>query len=144
MCIRDRRTITRDVKYFQGLGIQVPLRGYCKDIGPALTHKTQIVEHFIKRMQPSDIARRTYHSLEAVERYILHFAKVSYLTFHYEKSLSFAEIAFLIGISERLLREYQALYQRYSHSHRDRLREIVSLAKDAPQPGEDKKGGTLS
>jgi len=138
------RTITRDVKYFQGLGIQVPLRGYCKDIGPALTHKTQIVEHFIKRMQPSDIARRTYHSLEAVERYILHFAKVSYLTFHYEKSLSFAEIAFLIGISERLLREYQALYQRYSHSHRDRLREIVSLAKDAPQPGEDKKGGTLS
>lgn len=46
------RTITRDVKYFQRLGIQVPLRGYCKDIGPTLTHKTQIVEHFIKRMQP--------------------------------------------------------------------------------------------
>lgn len=138
------RTITRDVKYFQGLGIQVPLRGYCKDIGPALTHKTQIVEYFIKRMQPTQIARRTYHSLEAVERYILHFAKVSYLTFHYEKSLSFAEIAFLIGISERLLKEYQALYQKYCRSQKERLREIVSLAKDAPQQGGDKKGGTLS
>ena len=136
------RTITRDVKYFQRLGIQVPLRGYCKDIGPTLTHKTQIVEHFIKRMQPSKIGRRTYHSLEAVERYILHFAKVSYLTFHYEKTLSPAEIAFLIGISERLVREYQTLYQRYCHSHRERLREIVSLAKDPPHPEGAKKGGT--
>ncbi len=136
------RTITRDVKYFQGLGIQVPLRGYCKDIGPALTHKTQIVEHFIKRMQPSQIARRTYHSLEAVERYILHFAKVGYLTFHYEKSLSASDIAFVVGISERLVREYQVLYQRYSCSHKKRLREIVSLAKDPPQLGAAKKGGT--
>jgi len=135
------RTITRDVKYFQGLGIQVPLRGYLKDIGPTLTHKTQIVEYFIKRMQPSQIARRTYHSLEAVERYILHFAKVSYLTFHHEKSLSSAEMAFLVGISERLVREYQALYQRYSHSHRDRLGEIVSLIQGAPQQGAAKKGG---
>ncbi len=136
------RTITRDVKYFQGLGIQVPLRGYCKDIGPALTHKTQIVEHFIKRMQPTQIARRTYHSLEAVERYILHFAKVGYLSFHYEKRLSASDIAFVVGISERLVREYQVLYQRYSCSHRRRLREIVSLAKDPPKLETAKKGGT--
>jgi hypothetical protein len=102
------------------------------------------VEHFIKRMQPSQIARRTYHSLEAVERYILYFAKVGYLTFHYEKSLSPSDIAFVVGISERLVREYQVLYQRYSCSQKKRLREIVSLAKDAPQQGGDKKGGTLS
>ncbi len=136
------RTITRDVKYFQGLGIQVPLRGYCKDIGPALTHKTQIVEHFIKRMQPTQISRRTYQSLEAVERYILYFAKVGYLSFHYEKRLSASDIAFVVGISERLVREYQVLYQRYSCSHKKRLREIVSLAKDPPQLGAAKKGGT--
>jgi len=136
------RTITRDVKYFQGLGIQVPLRGYCKDIGPALTHKTQIVEHFIKRMQPTQIARRTYHSLEAVERYILHFAKVGYLSFHYEKKLSASDIAFVLGISERLVREYQVLYQRYSCSQKKRLREIVSLAKDPPKLETAKKGGT--
>jgi len=136
------RTITRDVKYFQGLGIQVPLRGYCKDIGPALTHKTQIVEHFIKRMQPTQIARRTYHSLEAVERYILHFAKVGYLSFHYEKKLSASDIAFVVGISERLVREYQVLYQRYSCSQKKRLREIVSLAKDPPKLETAKKGGT--
>jgi len=136
------RTITRDVKYFQGLGIQVPLRGYCKDIGPALTHKTQIVEHFIKRMQPTQIARRTYHSLEAVERYILHFAKVGYLSFHYEKKLSASDIAFVVGISERLVIEYQALYQRYSCTHRKRLREIVCLAKDPPKLEAAKKGGT--
>jgi len=137
------RTITRDVKYFQELGIQVPLRGYLKDIGPTLTHKTQIVEYFIKRMQPSQIARTTYHSLEAVERYILHFAKVSYLTFHYRKALSSSEIAFLVGTSETLLREYQALYRRYSYSYRERLREIVSLAKDPPRLEGAKKGGIL-
>ncbi len=136
------RTVTRDVKYFERLGIQVPLRGYCKDIGPALTHKTQIVEHFIKRMQPTQISRRTYHSLEAVERYILHFTKVGYLSFHYEKRLSASDIAFVVGISERLVIEYQALYERYSCSHRRRLREIVSLAKDPPKLEIAKKGGT--
>ncbi len=118
------------------------MRGYCKDIGPALTHKTQIVEHFIKRMQPTQIVRRTYHSLEAVERYILHFAKVGYLSFHYEKRLSASDIAFVVGISERLVREYQVLYQRDSCSQKKRLREIVSLAKDPPKLETAKKGGT--
>jgi len=126
------RTITRDVKYFQGFRIQVPLRGYCKDIGPALTHKTQIVEHFIKRMQPSQIARRTYHSLQAVERYILYFAKVGYLTFHYEKKLSASDIAFLVGISERLVREYQMLYQRYSCSEKSALEKLSPWPKILP------------
>ncbi len=83
------RTATRDVKYFQKQDIHVPLRGWYKDIGPTITHKTQVVEHFIKRIQPSEIGRRTYHSLKAVERYILHFAKVAYLTSQYESSLSY-------------------------------------------------------
>ena len=104
-------TITRDVKYFQKLGIHVPLRGWQKDIGPILTHKTQIVEWYIKRMQPSDITKRTHHSLEAIKRYILHFAKVNYLSFWFLENLSSSEIAFLVGISKRLVREYQTLYQ---------------------------------
>ena len=90
------RTITRDIKYFQKLGIHIPLRGQQKDIGPTLTHKVQIVNWYIKRMQPSEITKRTYHSLEAVERYILNFAKVSYLSFHYREKLSPSEIAFLV------------------------------------------------
>ena len=135
-------TVTRDVKYFQKLGLYVPLRGWQRDIGPTLTHKVQIVEWFIKRRQPSEISRRTYHSLEAVERYILHLAKVSYLSFHHRGSISPSEIAFLVGISERLVREYQALYHRYnSPYYQDRLREIVSLAHESsPHPKEKKRG----
>ena len=138
-------TVTRDVQYFQNLGICVPLRGSQKDIGPTLTHKVQIVNWYIKRMQPSEIARRTYHSLEAVERYILNFAKVTYLSFQYRETLSPSEIAFLVGISERLVREYQSLYQKYNNRYyRERLREIVSLAKGSSTRVGDKKGGDLS
>jgi len=136
------RTVTRDVQYFQKQGIHVPLRGWCKDIGPTITHKAQVVEQFIKRVQPSEIGRRTYHSLKAVERYILHFAKVAYLTSQYQTSLSSSEIAFLVGISERLVKEYQSLYQQYNNPpYKDRLREIVSLAQDSSQPLKGKKGG---
>jgi len=138
------RTVTRDVQYFQEQSIHVPLRGWCKDIGPTITHKTQVVEQFIKRIQPSEIGRRTYHSLKAVERYILHFAKVAYLTSQYQMSLSSSEIAFLVGISERLTKEYQRLYEEYDNpSYRERLREIVSLAQDSSHPLDDKKGGRL-
>jgi len=137
-------TVTRDVKYFQKLGIHVPLRGWQKDIGPVLTHKVQIVEWFIKRMQPSQITKRTYHSLEAVERYILHFAKVSYLSFHYRRSISLPEIAFLIGISERLVCEYRNLYQKYNNRYyQERLREIVSLTQESSLSLKDKKGGSV-
>lgn len=139
------RTITRDIHYFQRLGVYVPLRGWQKDIGPTLTHKTQIVEWYIKRLQPSEITRRTYHSLEAVERYILHFAKVSYLSSQEERHLLPPEIAFLVGISERLVREYQNLYQKHNNrTYRERLKEIVSLAKEPAHSNGDKKGGTLS
>ena len=139
-------TVTRDVQYSQNLGIYVPLRGWQKDIGPTLTHEVQIVNWYIKRMQPSEIARRTYHSLEAVERYILNFAKVGYLSFQYRGNLSPSEIAFLVSISERLVREYQTLYHRYNNRYyyyRQRLREIVSLAHGSPPPIGGKKGGTL-
>ena len=138
-------TVTRDIKYFQKLGIHVPLRGWQKDIGPTLTHKTQIVEWYIKRMQPSDITKRTHHSLEAIERYILHFSRVSYLSFECRQNLSPSEITFLVGISERLVGEYQNLYQRYNnHYYKSRLKEIVSLAKECSPHHEDKKGGDLS
>ena len=138
------RTVTRDIKYFQKLGIHIPLRGQQKDIGPTLTHKVQIVNWYIKRMQPSEITKRTYHSLEAVERYILNFAKVSYLSFQYREKLSPSEIAFLVGISERLVREYQNLYSTYDNRYyRQRLKEIVSLAKEHSPHLKDKKGGDL-
>lgn len=135
-------TVTRDVKHFQKLGMYVPLRGWQRDIGPILTHKVQVVEWFIKRRQPSEITRRTYHSLEAEERYILHFAKVSYLSFHHGGSISPSEIAFLVGISERLVLEYQALYHKYNNRlYQDRLREIVSLAQESSPHPRKKKGG---
>jgi len=138
------RTVSRDVKYFQKLGIQVPLRGQQKDIGPTLTHKTQIVNWYIKRMQPTEITRRTYHSLEAVERYILDFAKVSYLSYEYSKKLLPSEIAFIIGISERLVREYQNLYNQYNNRYyRERLKEIVSLSLNSSHIFENKKGGLV-
>ena len=81
-------------------------------------------------------------SIELTEAYQLVNSAETDLSFHYEKKLSASDIAFVAGISERLVIEYQALYERYSCSHRRRLREIVSLAKDPPKLEIAKKGGT--
>ncbi|RZN34217.1 MAG: DUF1670 domain-containing protein [Methanophagales archaeon ANME-1-THS] len=66
------------------------------------------------------------HSLTAIKRYILTFSRVAYLT---EKGYSRKEIAFLVQISERLTREYQALYLQYKEdpAYKDRLEEILAL-----------------
>ncbi|RLF37641.1 MAG: hypothetical protein DRN21_06155 [Thermoplasmata archaeon] len=120
------RTIKRDIALFRSLGIHIPTRGQQKDIGPGLTHRAQAVRLFIERMPYGQIARRIFHSIKAVARYVVSFSRVSYLT---ARGLPVPEIAFIVQISERLVEEYQRLYQCYNTAvWQDRLREIVELA----------------
>jgi len=116
-------TIKRDIKALRKKGFYVPLRGIVRDIGPS-SHKSKIVGLHIRGYTPSEIQRLTHHSLKSIERYIRDFSRVSILT---ERGESVDNIRLIVGISERLIREYQDLYSQYKDSeHKQRIEELVS------------------
>jgi hypothetical protein len=50
------------------------------------------------------------------------------------KGLTVSEIAYAVGISERLAQEYLDLYQRYDvPEYQDRLEEMVQMVSDSAQ-----------
>ena len=118
------RTIRRDIRSFKDKGIYVPTRGQQKDIGPGISHKVLAVRMFLDRKSDLEIARTIHHSLKAIERYTITFAKVVVLL---EKGLNPAELAFIVQISERLVRQYRDLYTEYNRPpYRDRMDEILN------------------
>lgn len=121
------RTVRRDIAYFKQKGIFVPTRGQQKDIGPGVSHKVLAVKLLLERKSELAIARTIYHSLAAIERYTVTFARVVFLS---REGLPARDIAFLVQNSERLVKEYQQLYQRYNKpEYEERLSEILSHAQ---------------
>jgi len=119
----SERTIRRDVKEYESQGIVVPTRGYVKDIGSAVSHKTKAVELLLQGLQPSEVAKRMHHSIRSIERYLQSFERVVYLN---EKGFLNAEIRYSVGISERLVEEYMQLYNRFKDKGSYTLNEIKS------------------
>ena len=122
----SERTIQRDVKEYEAQGIVVPTRGYIKDIGSAVSHKTKAVKLLLQGLQPSEVARKMHHSIRSVERYLQSFERVVYLS---EKGFSNAEIRYSVGISEKLVEEYMQLYNRFKEEGSPVLNEIKSEVK---------------
>lgn len=85
----------------------LPRRGTIHDLGPTLTHKKQIIRKlFLERKSVEQVQRETYHSPEAIQRYIQAFRQVLLCR---QKGLSTEEIAFAVKMSKRLVEEYQEL-----------------------------------
>lgn len=139
------RTVARDIKYFKEQGIYVPTRGQQMDIGPGVSHKVLAIEYLLRRKNEHEIAKIIYHSLTAVERYTIAFARVVLLE---QKGLSLDEVAFIVQLSKRLVNEYLALYEKYKNDprYKERLDEIIgkahgfdSLISSVPSTQEDTK-----
>jgi hypothetical protein len=140
LCQSDVRTIRRDLVALRGEGHWVPTRGTVKEIGRGQSHKVKIVEMYLQRMTYFEIVRRARHSPNAVKRYVETFGRVVVL---WEKGVREpGEVGFLVGISERLAREYLALRERYdTPEHRDRLEEIArQVRRVLDGDGEEKRG----
>jgi hypothetical protein len=139
LCQSDVRTIRRDVVALRGEGHWVPTRGAVKEIGRGQSHKAKIVEMYLRRMTYSEIVRRARHAASSVKRYVETFGRMVVL---WEKGVRAEEIGFVVGISERLAREYLALRERYdTPEHRDRLEEIAGQVRRALNgDGEEKRG----
>jgi hypothetical protein len=136
----DVRTIRRDVAKLRFEGHWVPTRGVIKEIGRGQSHKAKIVEMYLRRMTYSEIVRRARHAPSAIKRYVETFGRVVVL---WEKGIRVArEVAYLVGISERLAREYLDLRSRYQTAeYRDRLEEIAhQVRRVLGGEGEEKRG----
>jgi hypothetical protein len=106
----SERTIRRLVAEYRAREIVIPLRGYYNDIGPGVSHKAQTVRLFLKGYSPSKISTLLAHNLSSVERYLNDFCIVM---MGLDEGYSAARIARHSKLSERLAKEYQALYETY-------------------------------
>ena len=109
----------------------LPRRGTIHDMGPTLTHKKEIIERlFLQGKSVEQVMRETYHSAEAIIRYIVAFKQV--LLCH-RKGLSTEEIAFAVKMSKRVVEEYERL-----------ITELAAKNQSLDQLIEDSLGTLLS
>lgn len=99
-------------------------------MGPGLSHKTQILELYFKAYTFTEIEQKTNHSERAVYRYLRDFTQVS--TLHHQ-GFPNAQIRLITHLSNRLIREYLALYKEYQYT--DRMTQLLH-----PEPMVEKKG----
>lgn len=131
-------TVKRDLSKLRQTGMMVPTRGTCKDIGPGVSHKTQIVQLYLRGYQFTEIERRTRHSAGSIKRYLSDFSHIIHL---HLRDLSLDEIRMITGYSERLIEEYLALYEVTLRDYPEapRLQRLMSAAEGSG----GKKGGHL-
>lgn len=85
----------------------VPRRATVHDVGTGLTHKRIICwKRYAEGKEPDQIARETYHSLEAVDRYLGTYDRVRHCRL---QGLSPAETAHILACNVRLVEEYLAI-----------------------------------
>lgn len=135
------RTLKRDLVVLRNKGFLIKTRGKLKGAGRGQSHKVLIVGLYLDRYTYSEIEQRTGHTNAAIKRYIVTFGQVVLL---HQRDIRPREIAFLLGISVRLVKEYLKLYQqRNSPEDRARIQEILDRISGAniPPQGTDEKGG---
>jgi len=93
----------------------LPRRGSIHDIGPTLTHKKIILyKLFIEQKSVQRTSRETYHSLQAIQRYISTFRQVLLCM---QKGMTIEQIAFATGRTKRLIREYEQIIEEYKNGN---------------------------
>ena len=97
------RAIVRDLKDLRKQNIFVPLRSTIKDMGRTLSHRSLIVKEWVRGSEYTEIARKTNHSVKAVNNYVGKFKQVTALM---KDGYDVHTIAFLTKISKRLVEEY--------------------------------------
>lgn len=106
-----RSTIIRDIAEMRAQEIKVITRGDVTDQGRGVSHKRPIIRMYLLGWPPTEVAKRTGHTLESVEKYIDPFFRVAYL---HVDGKALAAICRLAKLSQGLVQEYLALYQELS------------------------------
>lgn len=122
----SRRTIQRDIQTLKKQEIIIPTRGSIQDIGPTISHKTRIVELYLKSYEYTEIERMTRHTGQSIKRYLVGFSKVVML---HNKGYAVDQIRELTNTTEKVVKEYLDLYQKYGEISKDRMDQIFSTPK---------------
>jgi hypothetical protein len=96
-------------EYEMETGEIVPTRGTVHDLGPAVTHKGEVVRRWLRHQSPVQIARETKHSQASVDRYIADYQKVRLLA----QKIPFADLPALTGLSAGVVDQYMELLEDF-------------------------------
>ena len=102
-----QRTLSRDLEAFRQQGIVLPLRSTIKDMGRSITHRSLIIQQWLKGLEYSEIARNTHHGIQSVQNYVSKFKRIVALA---EEGYDINTIAFLVKLSASLVQTYYELY----------------------------------
>jgi len=130
-------TVKRDIAHLRHEGMFIITRGMKHDMGPGLSHKTIIIDLYLKNYTFSEIELKTNHSESSVKRYLADFIQVAAL---HRQNFSFNQIRLIAKKSDRLVREYIQLYQAYEKQNNQRLEQMLH----PQQTGEDAKKKSVS
>jgi len=98
------RTISRDLSLLRKeKELIIPLRSTVHDIGPVLTHRTEIVRLALEGKTTTEICRIMRHSPEAVTNYISLFIRCVHLS---RKDFQVGQIAYLLRHGKGLIQHY--------------------------------------
>ena len=96
--------VSQYVQEIQTDGHLLPTRGNIHDLSGAITHKREIITLYLQGFLTPDIALKTNHSKEAVDRYIKDYHRVELLWAHGIKDPD--KIAHLSRLSKRVVLQY--------------------------------------
>ncbi len=96
--------VSKYVCEIQSQGKLLPTRGNIQDLSGAITHKREIITLYLERYLTPEIAAKTQHSKEAVDRYIADYHRVEILWKHGITNLD--EISRLSRLSKRVAQQY--------------------------------------
>src|SRR5580658_818794 len=99
------RTISRDLIVVRQAhpNVLIPMRSTLHDLGPVLTHRTQIIRLALQGKTTSQICQIMHHSPEAVANYLSIFTRCSQLA---RKKMQAGQIAFLLRRGVSLIKAY--------------------------------------
>src|SRR6516164_6290928 len=99
------RTISRDLKAVRQAhpNVLIPMRSTLHDLGPVLTHRTQIIRLALQGKTTSQICQIMHHSAEAVANYLSTFTRCAQLA---RQKMQVGQIAFLLRRGPSLIRAY--------------------------------------
>ncbi len=111
--------VSKYVNEIQKEGHLLPTRGNIHDLSGAITHKREIITLYLEGYLTPEIALKTKHSNEAVDRYIKDYHRVELLWKHDIKNLD--QISQLARLSKRVIQQYVDLLPDKIKNQRSQL-----------------------
>ncbi len=108
--------VSKYVNEIQNTGKLLPTRGNIHDLSGAITHKREIITLYLEGYLTPDIAIKTQHSNEAIDRYITDYHRVELLWKHAITDLD--QISQLTRLSKRVIHQYVDLLPEKVHQKR--------------------------